>query len=118
MGAAATVWASSLDGNPLAASGRILLCHQTDVQNSGAAFADDSRTVLLRWGQMPHLMRKGRADISLSLAGGEWTVYALDCAGNRRGVVPSHLQDGRLRFTADVARDPADATMNYELVRR
>lgn len=118
MGAAATVWASSLDGNPLSASGRILLCHQTDVQNSGAAFADDSRTVLLRWGQMPHLMRKGRADISLSLAGGEWTVYALDCAGNRRGVVPSHLQDGRLCFTADVARDPADATMNYELVRR
>jgi len=117
-GAPATVWASSLDDNPLAASGRILLCHQTDVQNSGSAFADDSRTVLLRWGKMPHLMRKGRADLSLSLLAGEWTVYALDCAGNRRGVVPSRWQDGRLSFTADIARDPDDATMNYELVRR
>ncbi len=117
-GAPATVWASAVDAEPLATSRRILVCHQTDVQNSGAAFADDSRTVLLRWGSLPHLMRKGRAEILLAVAPGDWTVYALDCAGNRRGVVPSRWQDGRLGFFADVARDPSDATMNYELVRR
>ena len=115
--APATVWASALDGEPLATSRRILVCHQTDVQNAGAAFADASRTVLLRWGSLPHLMRRGRAGVLLSLAPGEWTVYALDCTGNRRGAVPSRWQDGRLGFYADVARDPSDATMSYELVR-
>ena len=117
MDAPATVWASAVDAEPLATSRRILVCHQTDVQNTGAAFADPSRTVLLRWGAMPHLMRKGRAGILLAVAPGDWTVYALDCAGNRRGIVPSRWQDGRLGFFADVARDPSDATMNYELVR-
>lgn len=116
--APATVWASSIDGKPLATSARILLCHQTDVQNSGATFADESRTVLLRWGTMPHLMRKGKADIGISLAPGDWVVYALDCAGNRRCAMPSAWRDGRLVFCADIARDPSDATMNYELVRK
>lgn len=113
----ATVWASSLDAKPLTESSRILLCHLTDVQNSGVAFADSTRMVLLRWGTMPHLMRKGKADVAMSLARGDWTVYALDCAGNRRCVVPSAWRDGRLTFCADVALDPSDATMNYELLR-
>ena len=116
--APATVWASSLDAKPLVASSRILLCHLTDAQNSGVAFADASRTVLLRWGAMPHLMRRGKADIGISLAQGEWTVYALDCAGNRRCVVPSAWRGSRLEFCADVSIDPSDATMNYELIRR
>lgn len=116
--APATVWASSLDAKPLALSSRILLCHLTDVQNSGTAFADGTRTVLLRWGTMPHLMRNGKADIGISLAQGEWTVYALDCAGNRRCVVPSAWRGVRLEFRADVSMDPSDATMNYELIRR
>jgi len=115
--ASATVWASSLDGLPLAESRRVLCCHLTDVQNSGVTFADDSRKVLLGWGGMPHLMRKGRARLRLDLGGGSWRVYALDCAGNRRGEVAFHAQDGAVSFVADVARDPADATMCYELVR-
>ncbi len=116
-GAAATVWASALDAEPLATSRRILVCHQTDVQNSGIRYADDSRTVLLAWGKLPHLMRRGRAEILLSVAVGEWKVYALDCAGNRRGEVQCRWQDGRLVFIADVSRDPSDATMSYEVVR-
>lgn len=116
-GAAATVWASALDAEPLATSRRILVCHQTDVQNTGVTFADDSRTVLLDWGALPHLMRRGKAGILLSVAAGDWKVYALDCAGNRRGEVPCRWQDGRLGFIADVSRDPSDATMSYELVR-
>ena len=115
--APATVWASALDAEPLATSRRILVCHLTDVQNTGAAFADFSRTMLLRWGDLPHLMRKGRAGVVLAVAPGDWKVYALDCAGNRRGEVPSRWKDGRLAFVADVARDPSDATMSYELAR-
>ena len=87
------------------------------MQNTGVTFADDSRTVLLDWGALPHLMRRGKAGILLSVAAGDWKVYALDCAGNRRGEVPCRWQDGRLGFIADVSRDPSDATMSYELVR-
>ena len=36
----ATVWASSLDGAPLRVSRRILVTHLTDVQNTGAEYAD------------------------------------------------------------------------------
>ena len=114
---AATVWVSSLDNKPLKESRRILLTHLTDVQNSEITYADSSRKELLRWGGMPHLMRKGKADVLLDVASGEWKVYALDCAGNRRGEVPCRYADGRLGFTADIARDSANATFLYELER-
>ena len=55
-GVPATIWASSLDGKPLADSSRILLTHLTDVQNTGATFEDDTMRVLLAWGDLPHLM--------------------------------------------------------------
>ena len=38
-------------------------------------------------------------------------------AGERRGEVVSVFKDGALRFTADTARDPSDATFLYEIVR-
>ena len=113
----ATVWASTLDGKPFSESRRLLFCHLTDVQNTEIAYADSSRKELLRWGRLPHLMRKGKADVLLSLGAGEWKVYALDCAGMRRCEVPSRFADGNLGFEADVSRDPADATMLYEIVR-
>ena len=88
----------------------------TDVQNTDITYADKSRKELLNWGRLPHLMRKGKADVLLSLDSGEWKVYALDCGGARRCEVPSRFADGKLAFEADVSRDPSDATMMYEIV--
>ena len=113
----ATIWASALDGAPLAASSRILLTHLTDVQNSGIRYADAGKRILLDWGTLPHLMRAGRAEVSLVLADGDWTVWALAPTGRRLRAVPAVRRDGRLAFTADVAADPAHATYLYELVR-
>jgi hypothetical protein len=115
---AATVWASALDGKPLKSSDRILFCHLTDVQNTEIAYADSSRKELLRWGRMPHLMRKGKAEVLLELGAGNWRVFALDCAGNRRGEVVCNASGGTLGFEADIARDPANATMLYEIVAK
>ena len=114
----ATVWASSLDRKPLAQSDRILVTHLTDVQNTGARFADASMRVLLDWGGLPHLMRRGRAAVSLALESGAFTVYVLDADGSRRNEVPATYQDGKLSFVADVARDPGTASYLYEIVRR
>ena len=65
--APATVWVSSLDGEPVAASSHLLLTHLTDVQNSGIEYADPAMTTLLKWGSLPHLMRRGAARVELTL---------------------------------------------------
>lgn len=114
----ATVWASSVDGAPLATSRRILVTHLTDVQNSGVKFADDSMKVLLDWGRLPHLMRVGRAEVVLKVDPGDFAAYALEADGTRRAEIPCSCRDGRLAFVADVARDPANATYLYEVVRK
>ena len=113
----ATVWASSLDGRPIGSSGRLLVTHLTDVQNAGITYADSSKRILLDWGRLPHLMRTGVAQLSIALTEGAWSVYALSPTGKRREAVSAVFRDGRLRFTADVARDPGCATYLYELVR-
>ncbi len=119
-GAPAAIWASSLDNRPLERSRRILLTHVTDVQDEGTTYADGRRTVLLKWGRLPHLMRAGSAEITLRLEGFSSSrpkVYALRSDGSRRGEVESSVKGGALRFTADTARDPSDATFLYEIVR-
>jgi len=113
----AAVWASSLDGRPLVESGRILLSHVTDVQNSGITYADSSRTVLMKWGSMPHLARSGKAKVRLDSSGPR-RVYALDFAGARRCEIPCGFDGHSLSFTADVARDRRNATFLYEIVPR
>ncbi len=117
-GSSATVWASSLDGAPLASSSHILVVHLTDVQPRGIRCADAEKTILLAWGApQPLVMRRGRADMSLRLAPGGYTVHSLASDGTRRGVVPASYADGRLSFVADVARDPASGSYIYEIVR-
>ncbi|MBR1608283.1 MAG: hypothetical protein IJ678_01545, partial [Kiritimatiellae bacterium] len=127
----ATIWVSSLDGAPVAASSHLLLTHLTDVQNSGIEYADEDCTILLRWGSRPHLMRNGAARIELALdaeQGGRppsVAVYRLDSAGRRIAEVPAEVvmpEEGapdplRLQFTARTGYDPDAATYLYEIVR-
>ena len=88
----ATVWVSSLDGEPIARSSHLLLTHLTDVQNSGTKYADEALTILLEWGALPHLMRRGAARIELALEAGsgsaDWRVFRLSPSGRRLGEVP------------------------------
>ena len=112
-----TVWASSLDGVPLRESKRILVTHLTDLQNTGIAYANKERTILLDWGKLPHLVRVARAKIELEVSEGDWSAYRLSAGGRRLGRVPCSRVDGRLVFTAAVDADPANATMCYEVVK-
>jgi hypothetical protein len=116
-GTPATVWASSLDGKPLAESERILVTHLTDVQNTGIRYADARLQTLLAWGSLPHLMRAGRADVSLRLGPGSFEVRLLASDGSVREILPSTTDQGVLAFTADVARHPDDASYLYEIRR-
>ena len=116
--APAAVWVSSLDAQPVDRAKRLLLTHVTDVQDEGATYADKAKTVLLKWGHLPHMMRAGRAEVELALSGAaKPAVYALNADGSRRGEVPAEWKGGKLRFTADTARDPDQATYVYEITR-
>jgi hypothetical protein len=93
----------------------VLVTHLTDVQNTGAVFGGDGRKVLLEWGGVPHLMARGRAEVSLALADRPWKVHALSTGGRRLREVPATYADGRLSFVADVAADTSSATFLYEV---
>lgn len=130
-----TLWASSLDGEPLVSSRRILLVHLTDVQGDGAQFADERRQILLQWGRGP-LVRVGAADVELNMStniqklpmsanangeqmefdGNPFTVFALDTAGHRVGEVPATFERGVLRFRASTA-GPNGGCIFYEITR-
>jgi hypothetical protein len=116
-GAPATVWVSALDPFPVIRSGRLLLTHLTDVQNTGVKYADAERKILLDWGKTPYLVRAGQTDVTLALDGADtYAVYALATSGRRLGKVPARAEEGKLRFTASVAGE-GGARMLYEIVK-
>ena len=112
---ATTLWASSLDGQPLATSRRMLVTHLTDVQADGNVYADREKRTLLKWGSYPPVVRNGRARVALALARpASFTVWALETTGRRLEKMTASVEDGRLVFTADV-KGPAGARMLYEV---
>ncbi len=112
--AAATVWATSLDGLPLDESWRILLTHVTDVQNEGAMFKDATFSELRCWGESP-LVRVGSAEVSLRHAHPEAChVWALRPDGTRKCEVPTSVRDGRLVLRVSIAEP--DPSLHYEIV--
>ncbi len=118
IGADATVWVSSLDAKPIRSSARMLVTHLTDLQNTGIRYAEEERQTLLAWGQLPCLVRHGRAEVSVRLERPElYAVWALSQGGRRLAEVPSEAIGGRLRFLADVGGKRAEgARMLYEIV--
>ncbi len=116
-GAPATVCVHSLDGEPVAKSGRMLLTHLTDVQGEGGTFADESMKILLKWGRRP-LARNGSAAVSLALESPSgYEVWELAANGARVRKVDARVSGGRLEFTASIS-GPDGARMMYEIVKR
>ncbi len=116
-GSDATVWVSALDRNPIRQSRRLLVTHLTDLQNTDIRYAEPERKTLLDWGRLPHLVRAGKAEVSIRLESPkEYRVWALAPSGKRLAEVAAKADAYTLRFTADVAGDPAGgARMVYEV---
>lgn len=118
-GAPATVWASSVDAEKtdLRHAKRILVTHLTDVQADGNVYADEAKTVLLKWGKAPPVARRGKAQVRLAHAApASLDVWALDTSGARRARVPARVEGDRLVFTAEIA--PPSAVLHYEVAVR
>lgn len=112
----ATVWISSLDGQPIAASKRLLITHLTDLQNTGARYADRARKVLLTWGGLPHLVQNGRATVALRVPNSpEAKVYGLATSGKRTSEINSTCESNQLVIPLSVS-DNGKARMLYEVL--
>ena len=111
----ATVWVSSLDGAPIRASRRLLVCHLTDLQNTGARFGEQARKTLLAWGGLPHLAQAGSATVRIRLADADRVrVWALAMSGKRVADVATTVEDGALTLPLNV-RGPEGARLMYEV---
>lgn len=108
-----TVAAVSLDGQPLKDSRSILLFQLTDVLNSGTVFKGAGRYILTQRGELPLLVRKDRADVTLAIAG-PLTVTALNNDGTPRENLPVTAADGKQTFTVSTA----NGVMAYHLTRK
>ena len=115
-GVPATVWASSLDGQPLASSSRILVTHLTDVQNSGVRYRDPELTILEDWGGLPHLARNGAVDIELTVDGGALGDRALPVGADRRAA-RSGSADGPSALAGADRRAARSAGANFTVYR-
>jgi hypothetical protein len=114
-GSDATVWVSSLDGRPIRTSGRLLVTHLTDLQNTGIRYAEASRRTLLDWGRLPHLVRSGRALLEIrSDNAAELKVWALSTSGKRVGEISAQAEGGILRFQLSVGQEKG-ACLSYEV---
>ena len=113
-GAPAAVWVTSVDGRPLAESGRMLAVHLTDVQNTDTEI-DGKWKKLTKIGKLPLQARVGNAQVELDVAGRNYAVWALDLAGRRVAPVPCEVADGKLRFVTRVDRTEG-ATFAYEIM--
>ncbi|HEY3415573.1 MAG TPA: hypothetical protein VGM23_01700, partial [Armatimonadota bacterium] len=111
----ATVWVSSLDGQPLPQSRRLLITHLTDLQNSGSRFGDHARQVLLAAGALPHLVLAGQATITLHLnTPGKAKVWGLTMDGRRLAPVDARVEKGTLVIPLDINAN-GKARMLYEV---
>ncbi len=101
---ACTVFVGAVDDQKIKSSKRLLVLHLTDVQNDQIKFNKDM-TIWEKVGQLPHLVRQGKATITLRL-GEEKTarVWAVDLSGERKAEIPCEIHDGTVSFIAQTIR--------------
>jgi hypothetical protein len=113
----ATVWVSSLDGQSIRTSKHLLLCHLTDLQNTGATFGEKGRRTLYSWGKLPHLVQAGAATVRVRLQQPERAmVYAISTSGKRLERVAAKAEGDELVVHVNVAGPDGKARLAYEVV--
>ena len=108
---------TSIDGNPIAESKRMLIFVLTDAQNTGMEFKDATRTELLKLGHLPAVIQRVQFKFSLkSSATKNLKVYALSLAGKRRELVPATLNNGVVHVDFDTGMLKQGPSTVFELL--
>ena len=114
---AATFFLGALDQNDIASSNRMVLMHLSDVTNTNMKFADQHRRVLENWGQLPLLVERSTATLTITLKHpNQVTVYTVDLSGQRIEKMVSAVKGNQLILKVDTASS-ANGVMAYELTR-
>lgn len=113
----ATILITSMDGQSLASSGKILLANITDCAGNGATYSDDTKKVTVAYGT-GQMLRISESDIQMKINNPEQcTVYELDTDGQRKSQLASSVVDGKLCFSISVRGTDGKAHIYYEISR-
>lgn len=115
----ATLYVVSVDGKPLAQSDRILILHLTDSLNAKIRFADSTRRLLLNYGSLPHLVRRGSVDVKLKLSDAgpkTWKAWQVNPSGERVKAQSLQRQGSDLALHLETVLEN-ETCLSYELVR-
>ncbi len=108
------VGASAMDGSELQNSKKLLVFHLTDVQNNKIKFMTDKKKILLNWGSLPLLMRRGEATVQLKHQKfSKVKAWALAFNGRRTSEVPVTLTADGIMIKCNTVNS---GTMIYEVV--
>lgn len=107
-GGFSVVCVSAMDGKSIAQSGRLLVFHLTDVQNTKTRYRNDKMNLLEQWGTLPHLVRAGKAQVQIQ-GGRPAKAFALDLAGRRGQAIEL--------VGAAIPLDTARGCLVYEVTR-
>jgi hypothetical protein len=112
----ATIAVVSAGPLPLAQTRRLLVLHLTDALPDGMTFASEERLELRTRGQLPHLVQRGDATLSLRLAPGEWRAWAVDATGKRTREIPL-ARSGKATVLQAETITAGGTQLAYELIR-
>jgi hypothetical protein len=112
----AMVSASSMDGNSLAESSRIVFLYITEEANTGMEVSHD-RSQIFKRGGAPVLLCCGKLSAALRHGhAGELSLYALGFDGSRREKIPLTVAGDVLKIELDTATLKDGPTPFFELV--
>lgn len=109
---------SSLDGQSVAESRRLLMFVLTDAINTGMTFEDAERKTIRTLGRVPPQVSPVRATATIAnTAMAKASAYPLSLAGERRGPgIPVVVRDGTLSFDIDTAKLDGGPALAFEIV--
>lgn len=112
----ALVSVSSMDGQPLNASKRMLVILATDARNSGMRFSDAAETTLLDLGKKPVLIKTAVVKLKLkNQNAAKLKVYSNTLRGKRGDVIPVAQESDGISFVLDTARLSHGPTTYFEI---
>ena len=112
----ALVSVSSMDGQPLNASKRMLVILATDARNSGMRFSDAAETTLLDLGKKPVLIKTAMVKLKLkNQNAAKLKVYSNTLRGKRGDVIPVAQESDGISFVLDTARLSHGPTTYFEI---
>ena len=107
---------TSVDGEPIGESKRMVLLYITREANEGMVTSADGKT-MVNMGGYPALLQTGVVDLRLDLPADGWALYLLDYGGGRLERLPVRMEDGRLALKLDTAKFRHGPTPFFELVK-